>query len=257
MCTTIDHQGKEPLIIRDDYAESAEYLDIMSRPMWDLLSPELAELLRESPPPNEPILDIGAGSGLGTMVVARALPDTEIIAVEPSPALRAVLLAKVVGDADLVRRITVIDADIQRAVLPDRIGIALAINMIGHLDAVARAALWRVLAQRLVPGGRIVLTLQPPDSVVGVPETRFCEMALGRRTYEGWGQAEPSGADSVTWRMRYRTLEAGTIVRERAVEYLWWVIAEGGLRNELNEHGFSLRAIGHPQLGLYTAMRDG
>jgi predicted O-methyltransferase YrrM len=38
-------------------------------------------------------VDIGAGGGLGTLVIAKALPRAEIIAVEPSPGLRAVLLS--------------------------------------------------------------------------------------------------------------------------------------------------------------------
>jgi hypothetical protein len=38
-------------------------------------------------------VDIGAGGGLGTLVIAKALPRAKIIAVEPSPGLRAVLLS--------------------------------------------------------------------------------------------------------------------------------------------------------------------
>jgi predicted O-methyltransferase YrrM len=76
----------------NDYRESAEYVDIMSRDAWRELGPLLAEALEGVA---GPVVDLGAGSGLGTLVIAKALPEAEIIAVEPSSGLRAVLLSKV------------------------------------------------------------------------------------------------------------------------------------------------------------------
>jgi tRNA1(Val) A37 N6-methylase TrmN6 len=100
----------------NDYRESAEYVDIMSRDAWRELGPLLAEALEGVA---GPVVDLGAGSGLGTLVIAKALPEAEIIAVEPSSGLRAVLLSKVYDDPELARRVTVLDTDAQHATLPD------------------------------------------------------------------------------------------------------------------------------------------
>lgn len=236
----------------DYYRESAEYIDIMSRDAWRELGPLLAEALATADPAAGPVADLGAGSGLGTMVIAEALPQAEIVAVEPSSGLRAVLLSKVYEQPGLARRITVLDTDVQHAALPDRLGAVIAMNMIGHLDRTDRRALWTTLAGRLAPGAPIVLNLQPPGSAIVLPDTRFTEIAVGRRTYEGWGRAEPHGADAVTWHMRYRVLEDGAPVGERAVDYRWWIVTEDDLRAETAEFGFTVHPVGPAAASLYT-----
>jgi SAM-dependent methyltransferase len=236
----------------DGYRDSAEFLDIMSRDAWRVLAPLVVEALGTADPGGGPVVDIGAGSGLGTLAIAKALPQAEIVAVEPSPGLRAVLLSRVHGDPDLARRVTVLDTDIQRAVLSGRFGAVVAMNMIGHLEPPDRRALWAVLASRLAPGAPAVLNLQPPDVVAAVPDARFCEIPIGHRVYEGWGRAEPLEADAVTWQMRYRVLEDGVVVGEHAVEYPWWIVSPAGLRAEIAEHGLVARQVGPPRSGVFA-----
>jgi SAM-dependent methyltransferase len=236
--------------VNDHYRESAEYIDIMSRDAWRELGPLVTEALAD--PAAGPVVDLGAGSGLGTMVIAKALPHAEIIAVEPSSGLRAVLLSKVYDDPDLARRVTVLDTDAQHATLPERLGAVVAMNMIGHLDRGDRRALWTTLAKRLAPGAPIVLNLQPPGSAIVLPDTRFTEIAIGGRTYEGWGRAEPHGTDAVTWHMRYRVLDDGEPVSERAVDYRWWIVTEDDLRAETAEFGLTVRMVGPTAANLYA-----
>lgn len=236
----------------DGYRDSAEFLDIMSRDAWRVLAPRVVEALGTADPGGGPVVDIGAGSGLGTLAIAKALPQAEIIAVEPSPGLRAVLLSRVHGEPDLARRVTVLDTDIQRAALPDRLGGVVAMNMIGHLERSDRRALWAVLASRLVPGAPAVLNLQPPEVAVAVPDTRFCAIPIGRRVYEGWGRAEPAGVDAVTWHMRYRVVEDGVVVGEHVVDHPWWVVSPAGLRAETAEHGLAAREVGPEGTGVFV-----
>lgn len=84
-------------------------------------------------------------------------------------------------EADLARRITVLDTDVHHATLPERLGAVTAMNMIGHLDRDDRRALWVSLAERLGPVAPIVLNLQPPNSAIVLPDTRFTEIRIGRR----------------------------------------------------------------------------
>ena len=91
----------------DPYAESGEFIDVLSQDAWRALRTPVTEAMRHARPDQGPIVDIGAGTGLGTILASQAVPDAELIAVEPSPILRAVLLARLVGDDDLRRRVTV------------------------------------------------------------------------------------------------------------------------------------------------------
>ncbi|MFW6690657.1 class I SAM-dependent methyltransferase [Streptomyces sp. MAR4 CNX-425] len=240
----------------DPYRESAEFLDIMSRDNWRVIGPRLDKALAPVDPSTGPVVDLGAGTGLGTLTIAAALPGAEILAVEPSPGLRAVLLSRVYDDADLARRVTVLDTDAQHADLPERLAAVVAMNMIGHLDRGERRTLWASLARRLAPSGRIVVNLQPPADPVSLPDTRFCAIPIGRRSYEGWGRAEPTGPDSVTWHMRYRLTEAGVPIRERTVDYPWWILTESALRAETAEAGLTTEPFGRTEERLYVICKQ-
>ncbi|MEV0325801.1 class I SAM-dependent methyltransferase [Micromonospora echinospora] len=153
-------------------------------------------------------------------MLAAAVLDGDVVAVEPSPVLRAVLLSRVAAHPDLRRRVTVAAADALGVDLPARLGAVLAIKMIGHLDAQKRRTFLRRVAERLAPDAPLVLNVQPPSEPTTVPFTVFGTVPLGQHRYEGGGSAEPSGPDSVTWRMRYRVLDTdGTVLREDHATY--------------------------------------
>ncbi|GAA2826164.1 class I SAM-dependent methyltransferase [Nonomuraea rubra] len=233
----------------DQYEKSAEFIDIMLGPHWSALSSPLAEALRGTP---GPIVDVGAGGGHGTRVIAQAVPDADIVAVEPSFALRSVLLARVYEDAGLRDRVTVLPEGFLQAALPDRIGAVVAMNVIGHFPAADRDRIWNMLAMRLLPGGRAVLNLQPPTEPVAVPEFRGADVHIGRRRYEGWGRAEPAGPDRLLWHMMYRTYQDSDMVAELEVSYDWWLLDEKTLEVELHGHGLNLKQTGPAELRMYT-----
>ncbi|GAA2891923.1 hypothetical protein GCM10020220_097600 [Nonomuraea rubra] len=168
----------------DEYERSAEFVDLMLAPHWAGLGPPLAAALRGI---TDPIVDVGAGGGHGTRVIAKAAPGAEIVAVEPSMALRSILLARVGEAGELRERVTVLPEHLLAAALPSRLGAVVAMNVLGHFDPAGRQAAWKMLADRLVPGGRAVLNLQPPAEPAAVPESRFAEVRIGRRRYEGLG----------------------------------------------------------------------
>ncbi|WP_422771442.1 class I SAM-dependent methyltransferase [Plantactinospora sp. WMMC1484] len=224
----------------DLYAESGEFIDVFSRDAWRAFRPPVVAALRRAVPAQGPILDIGAGSGLGTLLVAETLPTAEIVAVEPSPILRAVLLSRLADSETLRPNVTVVAAGIQDWSPPARLGGVLAMNMLGHLDPAQRRTLWADLRERLAPAAPLIVNLQPPAEVTTIPPTPFASITIGGRTYQGGGEARPDGADTVTWTMSYRTLgQDGNVEREVVVAYPWHVISATELLDELAEASFT------------------
>ncbi|MDP4509317.1 hypothetical protein [Nonomuraea turcica] len=128
-------------------------------------------------------------------------------------------------------------------------------NVIGHFDPADRHTIWKLLDQRLLPGGRAVLNLQPPAEPTTVPQTRFSELRIGRRRYEGWGRAEPAGPGLITWHMTYRAIQDGEPDEEVEVSYTWWVLDQDQLQAELTEHGLQAAPTGPADLGLWLITR--
>ena len=226
----------------DEYAASGEFLDVLSRDAWAALVEPVTAALRGVDPAAGPLVDLGAGSGRGLRVLAGLAVDAVLLAVEPSPVQRAVLLARVVDDPSLSGRVTVIASGAEEVHLPDRLGGVLAMNMIGHLQPSQRRRLWQRIADRLAPGAPLVFNLQPPVRAEAVPETDFAAVQIGRHRYLGSGRAEPDGPDAVVWHMRYRVCdEHGNVEREITAQYRWYVVAPEAAEAELSAVGLGRR----------------
>lgn len=242
----------------DPYERSAEYLDLMIAGAWESLGPALTEVLHEVKAAAGPVVDLGAGTGRGVATICAALPgDEPVLAVEPSAAMRAVLLARVHDDPELRERVTVLGEGATQDPLPDGLRAIVAMNVLGHLSPVERRALWANAARRLAPGGALIINIAPPVRPEHVPRARLASVAVGALRYEGWGSAEPSGADEITWRMDYRVLRDGRPVSEVTVDYRWWVADESALAEEAAEAGLVMRPTGQPELGLQLLTLQG
>jgi Methyltransferase domain len=214
-----------------EYAASGEYVHLLSVPPWTDLRPRLAAALAGVDPGAGPVLELGAGSGLGTDVLLDTVGN-DVLAVEPSASLRGVLLARLTDRG--TDRVTVFPGGATEVPLPDRIAAVVGMHMVGHLAPTDRKFLWAAVAERLSPGGPVVLNVQPPATAESVPEFPWMDVTVGGLHYEGTGSAEPTGTDSVRWRMRYRTRrEDGTVVAEAGAEYAWWIVTAEGLAAEL------------------------
>lgn len=236
------------------YDRTAEYVAVLLPSAWAGIGPALTSALAGLETGEGPVVDAGAGSGVGTAVLARALPEAEIIAVEPHPALRAALMARVVADDALRPRVTVLERDLLSAELPARVSAVVLMNVIGHFTPADRRALWAGLADRLAPGGRAVLNLYPPTRPEVVPSVPTAEVTLGRRRYLGSAAAEPAGADAVTWHMTYRVDSDGERVTELTASDHWYVFTPGQLAAELAVHGLRATA-GDPAHGIQVITR--
>ncbi|MEV7959144.1 class I SAM-dependent methyltransferase [Streptomyces sp. NPDC087532] len=225
------------------YDRTAEYVAVLIPSAWQGLGPALGRALDGLDTSLGPVVDVGAGTGEGTVAIAQTLPATEIVAVEPHPSLRTALLARLASGNGLPGRVTVLGEDILSATLPEQISGLVAMNVIGHLTPAERNALWTLLTERLAPRGRAVLNIYPPTRPESVPSTPMSETTLGRRLYTASASAEPAGTDSVTWHMTYRIVDNGTVVNEFTASDLWHVFTSEELSEELIEHDLHLTSV--------------
>lgn len=177
-----------------------------------------------------PVIDIGAGTGLTTALIARTLPDAEVLAIEPDPAMRPALMTRVWSDPDLRQRVTILPYDILCAPLPERIAGAVLSASLVHFSPEERNALWVLLSQRLGPGGRVVVEVQCPQAT-DIAEQKMVPAKVGRITYHGTAAAVRICDDRQRWRMTYRAvLEERDIARDHAVYECWTASSETVLK---------------------------
>ncbi|PSK66025.1 hypothetical protein B0E53_02005 [Micromonospora sp. MH33] len=237
----------------DEYRTAGEFLDILSRDAWAALRQPVITALRGMDPAAGPLVDLGAGGGRGTLLLAELAPSATVLAVEPSLVQRAVLFSRLIDDPALADRVSVAAEPAETAPLPHAVGGVLAMNMIGHLRPDDRRQLWRRLADRMGSQVPLVVNLQPPSRAEAVPDADFAAVRIGSCTYEGGGRAEPAGADIVTWHMRYGVRDPkGDLIRQVTAAYRWHVLDEQALIAELDAVGLVTQPCG---LGVYRATR--
>ncbi|MDT0344006.1 class I SAM-dependent methyltransferase [Streptomyces litchfieldiae] len=243
----------------DPYAVSAPFIDPLIAGFWEGVAPSLTAELTGLTAGSGPVVDLGAGSGRGVRVIGTALPGVPVVAVEPSAAMRTALFARLVDDPGLAARTTVVAADALAVELPAATRAVVAMNVLGHLAPAERARLWRRVAERLAPGGALLVNNQPPHAPSAVPLARGNAFRVGDHDYEGWVRAEPAGEDRILWHMTYKTLQGGRCVAEVAVDYDWWVVTDERLRAEWSAHGPTARVAGTGPSAFHvvTAAPDG
>ncbi|MDE1675149.1 class I SAM-dependent methyltransferase [Nocardia gipuzkoensis] len=226
----------------DEYSPAAEYLHLLSAPMWAQLSVRLAAALADADPAAGTVVEFGAGTGLGTEVLLKTLPRAPVLVVEPSAHLRAVLLARLPALPG-GERVTVFPWGAADLALPERIAAVIGMNMIGHLAPEVRRTLFADLVPRLAPGAPVVLSVQPPHTAEPVEVPPYA-VAQGELRYEGSGRAMPVGPDRLRWTMTYRTLHVDREIARAVAEYDWWIVTADELADELAGAGAVVKVDG-------------
>lgn len=189
-------------MMADYYSPVAEFYELVTRAHGE---GELAlrEGLRRLDPAGAPILDIGAGTGRTVQAIAETVSEVEILAVEPAPAMRAVLTHVVAGNPELRRRVTILADPVERLVLPEQLGAVVAFGVLGHLDLADRLRLWRTLLPRLPAGAPIFVELLPIERPMALPRLDLAKETLGRQNYAATLEGVPGEGDAMvltsTW----------------------------------------------------------
>jgi SAM-dependent methyltransferase len=228
----------------DPYARTAPFYDVMASSLWASLGPALESLLVGVDPTAGPVIDLGAGTGRSTVVIADSVKQGEVWAVEPSPSMRAMLLGHLGWRADLWDRVTVVAGDALRFEWPRQVAAVVACNMIGHLDVGERGALWERLATTVAEGGFAVIGLQPPGRPARLDRTEMTSVDVGHHRYVGLAEAEPTGPRSMRWTMTYRKVAGPTVLEEAVNTFDWWTVDVDDIRDEVTGAGLTVDARG-------------
>ncbi|MEV6560075.1 class I SAM-dependent methyltransferase [Nocardia sp. NPDC051756] len=207
----------------DNYGAAAEFYDIAGRPYWRPRAAALAKAMSPAAQTNSPIVDVGAGTGLVVEMIGAALAEVPIIAIEPSPAMRAALAGRVLANA-LAPRVTIVAGTLQETTLPNRIGGMVACGVLGYLAPEDRHALWRLLADRLAPGCRAVVDAAPFPATRTVRPIRVGVTRFGVRHHEIWLGSRPADPGRIELTTICRVVQDGRTVRESVSTVQWWAL---------------------------------
>ena len=225
----------------DPYGEAtAEFYDLLATGHWETFGLQLLDLLAGADPADGPILDVGAGTGVGLPYLQAAVPGARVHAVEPSRAMRTSLHTRLALDPELRRVTTVVPQALAQASLPDRACALIASATLGHLSDAERGRLWRYVAEQMPVGAPAVVELLPPERPLTVPLTRYRELQVGEYTYEGWQQGEPSDEHHMAWTMTYRVLRGEVEVVDHTVRSRWRCFSVADVRGEIEPYGLIL-----------------
>ncbi|MCX4631978.1 MULTISPECIES: class I SAM-dependent methyltransferase [unclassified Streptomyces] len=227
------------------YAVSAEFYDLLHarsyhRHALALAGPAAAARVG--------IVEVGAGTGLVTDVLIGA-SCVPVHAVEPAAAMRAVLLSRLhppaggsVGD-----RVTVHSCSAVELSLSGQADLAVCLRMASCLPPDERRALWRTLADLLVPGGLLFLD-RPPARLPARPTRRSLgEVQLGLDTYRGQVTARAEG-DRIRCDYAYLVCRQGRVLRRAQESFLLWPLTRQALGAELADAGLALEGELPPDL---------
>lgn len=223
----------------DHYRATASAYDLFSAPYRAAQLAALDEALPLFRLAAGPIVDVGAGSGAISARVLEELPAAQVVALEPSAAMRALLLGRVAGHPEWFPRITVRPEAFFDATLPDHVGGAILTGMIGHFDTGERLAVLAELARRLPAGAGVLIDLQPPERPKPVAPYEFTAATVGAIEYRGIAEAMPLDDETLEWRITYLTIDGDRVLTEDTVKHVYRHPNPAQFRAEAAAAGFA------------------
>jgi trans-aconitate methyltransferase len=206
------------------YGVTAQFYDAMAGEQHAGIDAQITAVLKGLENVSHPIVDIGAGTGLTTRVIADALPDAEIFAVEPDAAMRPALMTRIWSDPDLRRRVSILPMSILEAPLPQVVSAAVASASLVHFSPSERNQLWSLLADRLSSTARILIEVQCPLAQ-DIPERCMVVTCIGQVEYQGWAAVSRVDEFRQKWKMTYVARLNGLEIDRQFAEYICWTIS--------------------------------
>jgi SAM-dependent methyltransferase len=220
------------------YEITAEFYDLLQATRYVQRADAL--LSRWLGRPRVGALDVGAGTGLATELLAKRCRVT-VHAVEPTRSMRTVLLSRFAARPELLERVRVHARPIQDLGLRQVADFGLCLNTMGTLDRDERGEALAALADALTPDATLVLQ-RPPDGP-GPPHATLPAWHLGGDIYSGDVACTQGRPGAIEWRFTYRVTRDGAVVREEVETFDGFLVSAGDFDAELSDAGFVATAI--------------
>lgn len=241
----------------DPYGEAtAEFYDLLASGMWDHFGPDVARELADVDPAAGPIIDVGAGTGIGLSYIHESVPTATIVAIEPSRAMRSIMHTRLALAPELLDVVTVVPFELCPSHVPDQIGGMVASAVLGHFDEMGRHSLWQLLADRLAPNAPAIIGVLPPTRPMSIPLTRYRALPVGDHVYEGWMSGEPIDERRMRWTMTYQVLHNDIALVEKTVRSVWTTSGPDDVESESRLYGLVTERPDDPDAGYVTLRRS-
>lgn len=227
--------------MKSHYDETAEHHEVHMPARWR----ELRDLVQETfgdIGPDGVIVDVGAGSGLGSVMLAE-VSEAAIFSLEPNDTMRSMLVARL-DTAGALDRVTVLAQTVSEGFdrLPKRVDGVTATHMLGHLTGAERTALLDWIAGSLAPGRSALLTVNP-EVPRGGAKLAPRERQVGRFVYRATYHMPSTGQTE----QLYEVLdEQQQVVRSLSATSSWQAVTAADVRAALEGHAVD---VSEPQDG--------
>jgi SAM-dependent methyltransferase len=185
------------------------------------------------------ILDIGAGTG--RIAIPLAEMGVRVVCVEPSPAMRDQLRAKLIERPELNDRVTLVPGDAASFDLERTFAAAFLSGTYDHfLDNEERLLSLRNIARHLEPGGTLVF-----DVFLGLMEDSSLspagEVQRGNRTYRRFVGRRILPGRKVKVKLTFEVYQNGELVGQIEQSSIAGITERSEVHDLLAETGFSVR----------------
>jgi len=225
------------------YDVTAEFYDLLQATEFVGITERL--LARWLGAPRVGVLDVGAGTGLATGLLARRC-RVVVHAIEPAAPMRAILLSRLAGRADILGHVRVHARPVQQLGLARVADFALCLNTMASLDPEAQAEALAALATALVRGGTLVV--QRPPAEPGPDRAELPAWSLGGDTYSGEVVCTQVAAERVAWRFTYRVSRGDALIREETETFDGYLATLEDFRARLASTGFTVTGTDDPEI---------
>ncbi|WP_018155076.1 class I SAM-dependent methyltransferase [Demetria terragena] len=198
-----------------------------------------------------PLIDVGPGSGVTTVVLAETFPDAEIVAVEPDLLMRSLLMTRLAERSGVRERTTVLPGVIQETWLPAECGGALLFNVIYFLGERERERFWHRMADVLVPGASVLMSRSYGGAgEVDVERKLVSSGTVGRHEYQRWYASHALGDGRVEIINQFQVLRDGEVVRDEETRITPYGLGEDRIVDEIPVGAFGIEEIDERYLAI-------
>ncbi len=221
------------------YQRTAHFYDLFDldapAPLWH------AEFLLRYARPGMRLLDVGAGSGRAALLLAEQ--GVNVTCVEPSDAMRMILLGRIADDSSRDAHLTVLPGELQTLALHDTFDIAAACHVLYLLPPGALERGLAALRAHLNPGGWLIGDFALRSGREAHARRLAAERVIGAVTYRKYTAAQPLD-DFGRWRVswEFEALHRGARIEHSQEHFEVHARDADACRALLARHGFAIEA---------------